>query len=77
MATPSTPQELAAQAKCWLSCTTDGERSAIQTMLLAQIAGGSTDPKVLANDARCFFECIPPGMQKAVQAYLLSRIANL
>lgn len=48
---------------------------AVQTMLLAQLAGGSQDPSVLADQAKCFYECIPQGEQLAVQNMLLCSLA--
>lgn len=70
------PAVLAAEAKCFVDCIPGGMQAAVQTYLLAKIAGGSMDPKVLANEARCFLDCIPPGMQKAVQVYLLCKIVS-
>jgi hypothetical protein len=63
-------------AKCFQQCIPLGMQAAVQTMLLAQIAGDTRSPSDLANAARCFFDCIPPGEQMAVQNYLLCAILN-
>lgn len=70
------PNDLMAAAKCFDSCMPPGMQLAIQTYLLAVIAGGSTDPNVLMQAAKCFDSCIPPGMQLAIQNYLLCQIVN-
>lgn len=67
---------LANAARCFNDCIPKGEQLAVQTYLLAVIAGGSMDPSTLANNARCFFDCIPKGQQLAVQNYLLCQIVN-
>lgn len=78
MAIPSTdPQVLANEARCFGSCIPIGEQLAVQTYLLAVIAGLPTDSagaQSLANAARCFASCIPPGDQLAVQNYILAQI---
>lgn len=76
MAVNCDPSSLANAAKCFDSCIPPGEQLAVQTYLLAVIAGGSLDPSVLANAAKCFDTCIPQGEQLAVQNYLLCQIAN-
>lgn len=78
MALPSTdPSTLANAARCF-SCTIPmGDQLAVQTYLLAVIAGVSTtDPSTLANNARCFSSCIPDSMQLAVQNYLLTQLLS-
>lgn len=61
-------------ARC-LYCLEPGELQYINTYLLAQIAGGSTDPSVLLEQSKCF-ACLEPGQLRQVQVYLLSQIAN-
>jgi len=71
------PLVLAAAANCFLQCIPIGSQLAVQTYLLAVIAGLPTDAAgaaKLANDARCFMQCISPGDQLALQNYLLSQI---
>jgi hypothetical protein len=52
-------------------------QAAVQTMLLAKIAGDTRSPSDLANAATCFLQCIPPGEQLAVQNYLLCQLLNV
>src|SRR5439155_15950423 len=75
--TSTDPLVLAAAANCFLQCIPIGEQLAVQTYLLAVIAGLPTDSagaQSLANSARCFMQCIPPGDQLAVQNYILTQI---
>lgn len=78
MAQASTdPLVLAAQANCFMQCIPIGMQLAVQTYLLAVIAGLPTDSagvQTLVNNARCFTQCIPPGDQLAVQNYILAQI---
>ena len=78
MAIPSTdPSVLENNARCFSSCIPIGDQLAVQTYLLAVIAGVSTmNPSDLANAARCFSSCIPPGDQLAVQNYLLTQLLS-
>ncbi len=76
MAVNCDPSSLANAATCFDSCIPAGAQLAVQTYLLALIAGGSMDPSTLANNARCFLDCIPQGEQLAVQNYLLCQIVN-
>lgn len=69
-----TPAALADAAKTFQGLS-PGQKQAIDTYLLAVIAGGSTDPNTLALAAKDF-QGIPPGMLKRVQAYLLCQIAS-
>lgn len=69
------PKDLMQAAACFDSCIPPGEQAAVQTYLLAVIAGGSLDPKELMAQAKCF-KCIPQGMLAEIQAYLLCQIAN-
>jgi len=62
-------------AKCFLCGPNEEQRQAIQTYLLAVMAGGSTDPFVLLSDAKCFL-CLSREQQVAVQSYLLCQVAN-
>jgi hypothetical protein len=68
-----TPEDLAAAAKCF-SCLDTQSMLAIQTYLLAVIAGGSTDPGVLAAQAKAFQGL--NGRQLEVQSFLLCQIVN-
>jgi len=76
MAVNCDPSSLADAAKCFDSCIPPGDQLAVQTYLLAVIAGVALDPSALANAARCFQQCIPKGEQLAVQNYLLCLIVN-
>ncbi len=76
MAVDCSTDSLVDGAKCFLECIPPGGQLAVQTYLLALLAGGSMDPTVLMNNARCFEACIPPGNQLAVQNYLLCQIAS-
>lgn len=69
------PQALVTAAEQFQCCIPDGMQMAVQTYLLAVIAGGSLDPQVLARAAECF-KCLD-GMQAEVQTYLLCQILNL
>lgn len=69
------PNDLMQNAACFQSCIPAGMHDAIQTYLLAVIAGGTLDPNELLDNARCF-RCIPPGALKEIQAYLLCNIVN-
>lgn len=53
----------------------EGMMPAVQTYLLAVLAGVSLDPDVLSANATAFRKL--DGQQAAVQAYLLCQIANL
>lgn len=64
-------------AKCYEQCIPPGMQAAVQTMLLAKIAGDTRSPSDLANAATCFLQCIPPGEQLAVQNYLLCQLLNV
>lgn len=68
--------DLIAGAKCFDQCIPPGMQAAVQTYLLAVIAGGTMDPRELAHAARCFESCIPRGEQLAVQNFLLCQIVN-
>lgn len=75
-ATSTDPGTLANQARCVDCIIPIGDELAVQTYLLALIAGvDTTDPSALANSARCYLSCIPIGEQMAVQNYLLCQIA--
>lgn len=71
------PSALANLATCDLCTLPIGMQLAVQTYLLAVIAGQDTSPagvQAMTNAARCFESCIPPGMQLAVQNYLLTQL---
>lgn len=70
----SDPNALLDAANCF-RCIPPGEQAAVQTYLLAVIAGGSLDPNELMQQAKCF-KCIPTGMLPEVMAMLLCNIAN-
>jgi hypothetical protein len=75
MAVSCDPNDLMRAAACFDKCIPPGMQSAVQTYLLAVIAGGSLDPQVLMDAAKCF-KCIPPGELAGVQAMLLCNILN-
>lgn len=66
--------DLLAAAACFAERIPPGQQAALQTYLLAVIAGGSLDPNVLLEEARCF-RCAD-GMLMEIQTYLLCQIAN-
>ncbi len=73
------PQTLAAAANCFNCIIPVGEQLAVQTYILAVIAGLPTDQagvQALVNAARCFSCTIPPGDQLAVQNYILAQLAS-
>lgn len=70
-----TPNVLLENAKCFKKCLNHDDREAVNTYLLAVIAGGSTDPQVLLQQARCFTGCLTIPQLKAIQVYLLCQIA--
>jgi hypothetical protein len=67
------PSDLAEAAKCF--CLSDHTQTAVQTYLLAVIAGGSLDPNVLQEDAKAF-RGLSTEKLLDIQAYLLCQIAN-
>lgn len=67
-----TAADLAEAAKCF-TCLSPADHAAIQTYLLATIAGGSTDPATLLAAAKCF-TCVPDSELKRIQVYLLCAI---
>lgn len=73
MAINCDPESLAAAAKCF-QCLNEVSREAVNTYLLAVIAGGSTDPETLAQQAAAFQGL--QGRHLQVQDYLLCQIAN-
>jgi len=73
MSVSCVPSDVAKAAKCF--CLSPAEKDAVDTYLLAVIAGGSTDPKTLASASKAF-QGIPEGTIKAVQVYLLCHIVN-
>ena len=75
MAVNCDPNDLLANAACFLKCLNADQRQAVMTYLLAIIAGGSTDPQVLLTAARCFHSCLTVAQMKAIQTYLLCQIA--
>jgi len=80
MALPSTdPSVLANTANCFACTIPPGDQLAVQTYLLAVIAGVDTSAagvQALVNSANCFACTIPPGMQLAVQNYLLTQLLS-
>lgn len=69
----SDPAALAAAAACF--CMSEREARAMQTYLLAVIAGGSLDPDVLAAEA-AQFRGIRPSDVPGIQAMLLCSIVK-
>jgi len=65
---------LASNSNCF-SYLDQHQQAAIQTYLLAMIAGGSTDPETLAVQAKCF-ECLSEKELAQIQAYLLCQIVG-
>lgn len=64
-----------ASAACFEAQLSEAQRGAIQTYLLAIIAGGSTDPQTLLTAASAFQNL--SGVQLAqINAYLLCAIVN-
>lgn len=80
MALASTdPSTLANAARCFLCTVPPGDQLAVQTYLLAIIAGVDTSSdgvQALVNNARCFSCTIPPGDHLAVQNYLLVQLLS-
>lgn len=70
------PKQLATDANCFL-CEGVKVNLAVQTLLLARLAGGSVDPKVLASQAATagFMELSEKEML-AIQAQKLCQIAG-
>lgn len=68
------PNDLAEAARCF-ECLTEQQRSAIQTFLLAVIAGGSVDPNVLGVEAAAFTG-LTEQQRQAIDNFLLCQIAN-
>jgi hypothetical protein len=68
------PQELTTLAGCFNSLNPD-QLFAIQTYLLAIMAGTSTDPAVLLAAASCF-SCLNSNQLAAIQTYLLTQITG-
>jgi hypothetical protein len=63
------------QAATCMECIPPGLQLAVQTYLLAQIAGGPTDAPTLIAQAYQF-QNIPPNTLLEIQAYLLCQIVN-
>lgn len=79
MAVSNDPSTLANAATCFLCTIPYGDLMAVQTYLLAVLAGQDTSAdgiQTLVNNARCFASCIPPGDQLAVQNYILAQLAS-
>jgi hypothetical protein len=51
-------------------------QAAVQSYLLASIAGGSMDVDELLNGARCLTSCLPPGLLFEVKTHLLCQIVE-
>lgn len=64
-----------AAAPCFV-CPTSQQSEAIQTYLLAVIAGVSLDPDVLMENAKCFV-CLTSQQRDAIKTYLLCVISGL
>jgi len=74
MAVSCDPQSLSTAAGPLMSVPT-GMNAALQTYLLAVMAGTSTDPLVLMPLASCF-TCLSTQQLAAINTYLLCQIAN-
>lgn len=73
------PSALANLANCFSCVIPPGDQLAVQTYLLAVIAGVDTSSagvQALVNAATCFSCTIPPGEQLAVQNYLLVQLLS-
>lgn len=68
------PNALQQAAACF-KCIPPGLQGAVQTYLLAVIAGGSLDPNTLMQQA-AQFQQIPKGMLGEIQVMLLCSIVN-
>ena len=71
------PSSLANEARCFDRCIPPGMQPAVETYLLASIAGVGTDAasiRQLVNDARCFARC--GAGTNGVKTYLLCQIAD-
>jgi hypothetical protein len=69
------PNDLAAAVACF--CLSDKQQLAVQTYLLATIAGGSMSPSVLnAAAVAAGFGNLPEKQSLQIQAYLLCAILN-
>lgn len=71
------PNTLAVDATCF-NCLPPGKQLAVETYLLAVIAGADTSEagvNALGEAARCF-SCLPPGNQIAIQNYLLTLLLS-
>lgn len=66
------PNTLAEAASCY--CLPERVQDSILIYLLAQIAGGETDPAALARLAKCY--CFDKRTSEAVKTYLLCQIAG-
>lgn len=64
-----------ANAGCFACAMTEEQRSAVQTYLLAVIAGGSLDPETLLASAKCFVP-MTNAQRESIQAFLLCAIVN-
>lgn len=63
-------------SKCFVSCLSPEQRSAIQTYLLAVRAGGSLDPHLLSSLSERFLCCLTEPQMKAIQVYLACQLVN-
>jgi hypothetical protein len=75
MAVSCDPNTLLQQSACFNSCIPHGSQLAVQTYLLAVIAGGSQDPNALLQAAKAF-QSLGEKSLLEVQAYLLCQILN-
>jgi hypothetical protein len=74
-ADPCDPDVLIEGSKCFDSCIPQGMQMAVQTYLLAQIAGGSEDPATLMEAAKDF-QKLPTNTLREIQVYLACQIAQ-
>ncbi len=78
MAVSTDPKTLAFNARCFM-CLPSGDQLAVQTYLLATLAGLDTStPAAIAAiyKAACGFTCVPHGDMLAIQNYLLAQLLS-
>lgn len=69
----SNPSALANAARCFEQCIPLGFQPALETYLLAVLAGASLDPQTLINESNEW--CCVYGLEQRIKAYLLCQIA--
>lgn len=64
------------QASRCFGCIPPGMQAAVQSYLLASIAGGSMDPATLLREAACNASCLPPNLLPEIKTSLLCQIVE-